>query len=88
MRAPRGVPSQRRDTNGARPHGPDVFAVASSDDASEEEVRTAALPAVHPAAADALHDVFAAGIAGDVEGADAGGTVLRGTKGHAAPPRT
>jgi hypothetical protein len=58
----------------------DVFAVASSDDAPEEEVRTAALPTVHPAAADALHDVLAAGIAGDVEGVDAGDVVLRGTE--------
>ena len=56
--------------------------------ASEEELRAAALPAIHARAADVLDDVLGAGagVAGDVEGAGTAGGMLRGAEGHAAPP--
>jgi hypothetical protein len=44
-----------------------MLAMPSSRDASEEELRTAALPPVHPAQADVLDGILAAGVAGDVE---------------------
>jgi hypothetical protein len=66
----------------------DVFAVTTASDTSEEELRTGALPPINPRPADVLDGVFRArvGVARDVEGVRAGGMVLRGTEGHAAPP--
>ena len=65
-----------------------VLAVTAACDAPEEELRTRALPPVHPRPADVLDGVFGASVrvARDVEGTDARRAVLRGTGGHEAPP--
>jgi len=66
----------------------DVLAVTTACDAPKEELRTRALPAIHPRPADMLDGVLGSrvGVAGDVEGVSACGVMLRGTEGHAAPP--
>jgi hypothetical protein len=69
---------------------PNVLAVPAPHDAAIKELRAGTLPAVHPPTADVLDGVLGprVGIAGNVEGTDAGGVVLRGTEGHDRTPRS
>jgi hypothetical protein len=66
----------------------DVLAVTAPHDAAIKELRAGTLPPTHPRPADVLDGVLGArvGVAGDVEGTDPRGVVLRGAEGHAAPP--
>jgi hypothetical protein len=58
-----------------------VFTLSSLRRTPEEELRTAALPPVHPGLPDVLHRILGArmGVAEDVVGVDAWGMVLCGT---------
>jgi hypothetical protein len=89
----RGIPLGRlrhRRHAATAPHEMDMLTVPAPHDAPIKELLTRTVPPTHPRTADVLHGVLGSrvGVAGDVEGTDARGVMLRRTEGHDRTPKS